>query len=73
MPAGVDMLEWRRIEEVPFEEEVELFVTDRCGSYYPLRHPCRYTAEGCVNSITGTALDVTPVMWKPHDPLAGKD
>jgi hypothetical protein len=67
------MHEWRRIEEVPFEEEVELFVTDRCGSYYPLRHPCRYTAEGWVNSITGTALDVTPVMWKPHDPLAGKD
>jgi hypothetical protein len=28
------MLDWRRIEGVPFEEDVELFVTDRCGSYY---------------------------------------
>jgi hypothetical protein len=59
------MLDWRRIEEAPFEEDVELFVTDRCGSYYPLRDTCRYTAEGWVSSATGAPLDVTPVMWKP--------
>jgi hypothetical protein len=63
------MLDWRRIEEAPFEEDVELFVTDRCGSYYPLRHTCRCTAEGWVNSVTGRPLDVTPVMWKRLDPL----
>jgi hypothetical protein len=68
--AGFDMLDWRRIEEVPFEEDVELFVTDRCGSYYRLRHPCRYTAEGWVSSATGAPLDVTPVMWKPFGPLS---
>jgi hypothetical protein len=63
--AGVCMLDWRRIEEAPFEEDVELFVTDRCGSYYPLSHRCRCTAVGWVSSATGTPLDVTPVMWKP--------
>jgi hypothetical protein len=57
-PAGVFMLDWRRIEEAPFEEDVELFVTDRCGSYYRLRDSCRRTAEGA-------PIDVTPVMWKP--------
>jgi hypothetical protein len=60
---------WRRIEEAPFEEDVELFVTDRCGSYYPLPHTCRCTAEGWVSSATGAPLDVTPVMWKPHSPF----
>jgi len=63
------MVDWRRIEEAPFEEDVELFVTDSCGSYYRLRHPCRRTAEGWVTSATGEPFDVTPVMWKPHDPL----
>jgi hypothetical protein len=62
------MLDWRRIEDAPFEEDVELFVTDRWGSYYPLRHTCRCTAEGWVSSVTGAPLDVTPVMWKPHGP-----
>jgi hypothetical protein len=60
------MRDWRRIEEAPFEEDLELFVTDRCGSYYRLRQPCRRTAEGWVSSSTGRPLDVTPVMWKPH-------
>jgi hypothetical protein len=60
------MRDWRRIEEAPFEEDLELFVTDRCGSYYRLRQPCRRTAEGWVSSPTGRPLDVTPVMWKPY-------
>jgi hypothetical protein len=64
-PAGVFMLDWRRIEEAPFEEDVELFVTDRCGSYYRLGQMCRRTAEGWVRAATGAPLDVTPVMWKP--------
>jgi hypothetical protein len=64
-PAGVCMLDWRRIKEAPFEEDVELFVTDRCGSYYRFRHMCRRTAEGWVRASTGAPLDVTPVMWKP--------
>jgi hypothetical protein len=59
------MLDWRRIEEAPFEEDVELFVTDRCGSYYRLRDSCRRTAEGWVRGATGAPIDVTPVMWKP--------
>jgi hypothetical protein len=66
---GVDILDWHRIEEAPFDEDVELFVTDRCGSYYPLREACRRTSQGWVSSVTGAPLDVTPVMWKPHDPL----
>jgi hypothetical protein len=54
------MLDWRRIEEAPFEEDVELFVTDRCGSYYRLGQMCRRTAEGWVRAATGAPLDVTP-------------
>ena len=26
--------DWRSIEDAPFEEDVELFVTDMCGSFY---------------------------------------
>jgi hypothetical protein len=60
--------DWRSIEDAPFEEDVELFVTDMCGSFYGLRFPCRRTAEGWVSSTTGTPLGVTPVRWKPHNP-----
>ena len=31
--------DWRSIEDAPFEEDVELFVTDMCGSFYGLRSP----------------------------------
>jgi hypothetical protein len=55
-------LDWRRIEEAPFEEDVELY---RFGFYYRLGHWCRRTAEGWVRAATGAPLDVTPVMWKP--------
>ena len=59
--------DWRPIEEAPFEGDVELFVTDMCGSFYGLRFPCRRTAEGWVGSATGAPLAVTPVRWKPYN------
>jgi hypothetical protein len=63
---------WRPIEEAPSEVDVELFVTDRCGSFYGLRCPCRRTMDGWVNSATGTPLAVTPVKWKPLNPLRSR-
>jgi hypothetical protein len=59
---------WRPIEEAPSEVDVELFVTDTCGSFYGLRYPCRRTVQGWVSSATGTPLAVTPVKWKPYNP-----
>ena len=61
-------VDWRLIVTAPFEEDVELFVTDVDGSLYGLRHPCRRTAEGWVRSDTRTPLVVTPVRWKPYNP-----
>ncbi len=57
--------DWRPMEDAPFDEDVELFVMDFCGSFYGLRYPCRRTAEGWVSSTTGKHLKVTPVQWKP--------
>ncbi len=37
--------DWRPMEDAPFDEDVELFVMDFCGSFYGLRYPCRRTAE----------------------------
>ena len=53
------------MEDAPFNEDVELFVTDVYGSFYSLRYPCRRTAEGWVSSSSGRPLEVTPVQWKP--------
>jgi hypothetical protein len=58
--------DWRPIEEAPFEEDLELFVTDLYGSFYGLRFPCRLTAAGWISSASGTSLTVTPIRWKPH-------
>lgn len=62
-------VDWRLIASAPFEEDVELVVSDVDGSLYGLRHPCRRTAEGWVSSDTRTPLAVTPMRWKPYAPL----
>jgi hypothetical protein len=56
--------DWRPIESAPFYEDVELFVTDFCGSFYGLRNACRLTSDGWVSS-EGEPLKVMPVQWKP--------
>jgi hypothetical protein len=57
--------DWRPIESAPFHEDVELFVTDVCGSFYRLRCACRLTSDGWISSETGKPLKVMPVHWKP--------
>jgi hypothetical protein len=63
--------EWHPIEEAPLDEDVELFVTDVYGSFYGLRYPCRRTADGWVSSVSGKALKVRPVQWKPVNRTRG--
>ena len=67
MAQGGKYVDWRLMQTAPFEEDVELFVTDVDGSLYGLRHPCRRTAEGWVRSDTRMPLAVTPVRWKPYN------
>jgi hypothetical protein len=62
-------VDWRLMHTAPFEEDVRLFVADVDGHLYLLDHPCRRTAKGWVTSDTRTPLTVTPVRWKPYDPL----
>jgi hypothetical protein len=65
MRSFFEKYDWHPMEDAPFDEDVELFVTDVFGSFYGLRYPCRRTAEGWVSSASGKALKVTPVQWKP--------
>src|SRR6266702_5902036 len=57
--------DWLPIGDAPYEQDLELFVTDFYGSFYGLRYPCRRTAQGWVKSDQGTPLAVTPVKWRP--------
>jgi hypothetical protein len=65
MPSFFAKYDWRPIESAPFYEDVELFVTDFCGSFYGLRRACRLTSDGWVSSEGGKPLNVMPVQWKP--------
>jgi hypothetical protein len=65
MRSFFEKYDWRPMEDAPFDEDVELFVMDFCGSFYGLRYPCRRTADGWVSSASRKALKVTPVQWKP--------
>ena len=65
-------VDWRLIATAPFEEDVELVVTDVDGSLYGYRHPCRRTAKGWVRSDTRTPLALTPVRWKPYNTLGSQ-
>jgi hypothetical protein len=62
--------DWLPISDAPYEQDLELFVTDFYGSFYGLRYPCRRTAQGWVVSDKGTPLAVTPVKWRPYRPRA---
>jgi hypothetical protein len=68
MRAFAGKFDWLPIDDAPFGEDLELFVTDVYGSYYGLRYPCRRTAQGWVSSEKGTPLAVTPVKWRPYNP-----
>jgi hypothetical protein len=54
------------IETAPLDEDIALQVTDGRGGPYTLQWPCRRTSTGWINSRKGTALEVTPVKWRPY-------
>jgi hypothetical protein len=68
MRAFAGKFDWLPVDDAPYEEDLELFVTDVYGSFYGLRYPCRHTAQGWVSSDKGTPLAVTPVKWRPYSP-----
>ena len=57
---------WNPIDSAPFDEDVNLEVTDGNGARYRLPSACRLTASGWVSSSKGTPLVVTPVKWRPY-------
>jgi hypothetical protein len=59
---------WNPIESAPFDEDIALEVTDGRGKPYIIQWPCRRTATGWINARKGTALEVTPVRWRPYHP-----
>jgi len=59
---------WHPIETAPIDQDVMLFVTDGQGEPYAVYKPFKLTAAGWVSSGKGTALAVTPLLWKPYIP-----
>jgi hypothetical protein len=57
---------WKLSDAAPLGVALQVQVTDGTGDFYVLPFPCKLTAAGWVNAITGTALAVDPTYWKLH-------
>ena len=57
---------WKSAEVAPVGIALQVQVTDAAGDLYVLPFPCKLTAPGWVNAVTGTALVVKPTCWKLH-------
>jgi hypothetical protein len=57
---------WKLADAAPLGIALQVQVTYGAGDFYVLPFPCRLTAAGWVNAITGTALVVNPTYWKLH-------
>jgi hypothetical protein len=57
---------WNLAEAAPLGIDLQVQVTNGSGDFYVLPFPCRLTAGGWVNAVTGTALVVNPTYWKKH-------
>ena len=55
---------WKLSEAAPHGIALQVRVTNGSGDFSGLPFPCRLTAAGWVNAITGTALVVNPTYWK---------
>ena len=56
---------WKSAEVAPVGIALQVQVTDAAGLYV-LPFPCKLTAAGWVNAVTGTALVAEPTYWKLH-------
>jgi hypothetical protein len=57
---------WKSVEVAPVGIVLQVQVTNAAGDLYVLPFPCRLTAAGWVNAVSGTALVVKPTYWKLH-------
>jgi hypothetical protein len=57
---------WKAAEVAPLGIALQVQVTNAAGDLYGLPFPCKLTAVGRVNAVTGTALVVKPTYWKLH-------
>jgi hypothetical protein len=57
---------WKSAEVAPVGIALQVQVTNAAGDLYVLPFPCKLTAAGWVNAVTGTALVVKPTYWKLH-------
>ena len=57
---------WKSVEVAPVGIALQVQVTNAAGDLYVLPFPCKLTAAGWVNAVSGTALVVKPTYWKLH-------
>ena len=55
---------WKLAEVAPPGIALQVQVTNAASDLYVLPFPCKLTAAGWVNAVTGTALVVKPTYWK---------
>ncbi len=53
---------WKSVEVAPVGIVLQVQVTNAAGDLYVLPFPCRLTAAGWVNAVSGTALGQTHVL-----------
>jgi hypothetical protein len=64
---------WHTIDTASPDVAVQVRVTDAAGDQYVLPYPCKLTAGGWVNAVTGAPLSVRPTYWKLYvETLPGK-
>jgi hypothetical protein len=57
---------WNGVDRAPVGVALQVLVTSASDDTYLLPYPCRLTAAGWVNAISGTPLLVRPTRWRLH-------
>jgi hypothetical protein len=65
MPADPERC-WKRVDTAPVGLAVRLIVANSSGGHYLLPYPCKQTAAGWVNAVTGAPLALHPTHWLHH-------
>jgi hypothetical protein len=56
----------KRVEAAPVGVALRVIVANGSGDHYVLPYPCRLTAAGWVNAVTGISLALRPTHWQLH-------